>query len=34
MTRLLVLPVVLLTLLVGNPAFSVDFQKGLDEYDK
>ena len=30
MNRLLILPVLLLTLLVGNPAFSADFQKGLD----
>jgi TPR repeat protein len=30
MKRLLILPVLLLTLLVGNPAFSADFQKGLD----
>jgi len=29
MNRLLILPVLLLTLLVGNPAFSADFQKGL-----
>jgi TPR repeat protein len=29
MKRLLILPVLLLTLLVGNPAFSADFQKGL-----
>ena len=27
--RLLILPVLLLTLLVGTPAFSADFQKGL-----
>ena len=30
MKRLLILPVLLLTLLVGNPASSADFQKGLD----
>ncbi len=30
MNRLLILPILLLTLLVGNPAFSADFQKGLD----
>jgi TPR repeat protein len=30
MNRLLLLPVLLLTLLLGNPAFSADFQKGLD----
>ena len=30
MKRLLILPVLLLTLLVGNSAFSADFQKGLD----
>ena len=29
MNRLLILPVLLLTLLVGTPAFSADFQKGL-----
>ena len=34
MNRLLTLPVLLLTLLVGNPAFSADFQKGLDAYDR
>ena len=34
MKRLLVLPVLLLTLLVGNPAFSADFQKGSDAYNK
>jgi TPR repeat protein len=28
MNRLLILPVLLLTFLVGNPAFSADFQKG------
>jgi hypothetical protein len=28
MTRLLILPVLLLTLVVGTPAFSADFQKG------
>ena len=28
MNRLLILPILLLTLLVGNPAFSADFQKG------
>jgi TPR repeat protein len=34
MNRLLILPVLLLTLLLGNPAFSADFQKGLDAYDR
>jgi len=34
MRRLLVLPVLLLSLLVGNPAISADFQKGLDAYDR
>ena len=34
MKRLLVLPVLLLTLLVGNPALSADFQKGSDAYNK
>ena len=34
MKRLLVLPVLLLTLLVGNPASSADFQKGLDAAKK
>ena len=34
MNRLLLLPVLLLTLLVGNPAFSADFQKGLDAAQK
>ena len=34
MNRLLILPVLLLTLLVGNPAFSADYQKGLDAYDR
>ena len=29
MNRLLILPVLLLTLLVGNPASSADLQKGL-----
>ncbi|MEK9947016.1 MAG: tetratricopeptide repeat protein, partial [Alphaproteobacteria bacterium] len=33
MNRLLILPVLLLTLLVGTPAFSADFQKGLTAYD-
>ena len=32
MNRLLILPVLLLTLLVGNPAFSADYQKGLAAY--
>ena len=32
MRRLLVLPVLLLSLLVGNSAFSDDFQKGLTAY--
>ena len=30
MKRMLILPVLLLTLLVGNPASSADFYKGLD----
>ena len=34
MNCLLILPVLLLTLLVGNPAFSADFQKGMDAFDK
>ena len=34
MNRLLILPVLLLTLLVGNPAFSADFQKGVDAAQK
>ncbi len=34
MKRLFVVPILLLSLLVGNPAFSADFQKGLDAYDK
>jgi hypothetical protein len=29
MKHLLILPILLLTLLVGTPAFSADFQKGL-----
>ena len=33
MKRLLILPVLLLTLLVGNPAFSADFQKGAAAYE-
>ena len=33
MNRLLILPVLLLTLLVGTPAFSADFQKGVTAYD-
>ena len=32
MTRRLIIPVLLLTLLVENPAFSADYQKGLDAY--
>ena len=32
MNRLLILPVLLLTLLVGTPAFAADFQKGLTAY--
>ena len=32
MNRLLILPVLLLTLLVGNPAFSADFHKGVTAY--
>ena len=34
MNRLLILPVLLLTLLVGTPASSADFQKGLTAADK
>jgi uncharacterized protein len=34
MNRLLILPVLLLTLLVGNPAFSADYQKGVDAYNR
>jgi len=33
MNRLLILPVLLFTLLVGTPAFSADYQKGLTAYD-
>ena len=33
MNRLLILPVLLLTLLMGTPAFSDDFQKGLTAYN-
>jgi hypothetical protein len=32
MKRLLILPVLLLTLLVGTPVFSADFEKGLTAY--
>ena len=32
MNRLLFLPVLLLTLLVGNPAFSADWKKGVAAY--
>ena len=32
MKRILILPVLLLTLLVASPAFSADFQKGLTAY--
>lgn len=34
MNRLLLLPVLLLTLVVGKPAFSADFQKGVSAYEK
>ena len=34
MNRLLILSVLFLTLLVGNPAVSADFQKGLDAHDR
>ena len=34
MRRLLVLPVLFLSLFVGNPAFSTDFQKGLDAFER
>ena len=34
MNRLLILPVLFLTLLVGNPAFSADFQRGADAAQK
>ena len=33
MSRLLILPVLILTLLVGNAAFSADFQKGVTAYE-
>ena len=33
MNRLLILPVLLLTLLMGTPAFSADFQKGAAAYE-
>jgi hypothetical protein len=33
MNRLLILPVLLLTLLVGTPAFSADWNKGLTAYN-
>ena len=33
MNRLLMLPVLLLTLLVGTPAFSADWEKGYAAYD-
>jgi TPR repeat protein len=33
MNRLLILPVLILTLLVGTPASSADFQKGVTAYD-
>ena len=33
MNRLLILPVLLLTLLVGNSAFSADWEKGWTAYD-
>ena len=33
MNRLLLLPVLFLTLLVGTPAFSADFQKGFAAYE-
>jgi uncharacterized protein len=33
MNRLLILPILLLTLLVGTPAFSADFQKGYAAYE-
>ncbi len=34
MTRLLVLPVLLITLLLGTPASAADYQKGLDAWNK
>ena len=34
MKRLLILPVLLLTLLVGNPAYSADFYKGYAAYQR
>ncbi len=34
MKRLLLFPVLFLTLLVGNPVFSADFQKGLKAYQQ
>tara|TARA_B110000467_G_scaffold136250_1_gene133650 strand:- start:176 stop:553 length:378 start_codon:yes stop_codon:yes gene_type:complete len=33
MNRLLILPVLILTLLVGTPAFSADWDKGLTAYE-
>jgi hypothetical protein len=33
MNRLLILPVLLLTLLVGTPASSADYQKGLTKFE-
>jgi hypothetical protein len=33
MNKLLILPVLLLTLLVGTPAFSADFQKGVTAFE-
>jgi hypothetical protein len=34
MTRLFILPVLLITLLLGTPAVAADFQKGLDAWNK
>ena len=34
MNRLLILPVLLLTPLVGNPAVSADYQKGFDAFKR
>ena len=34
MNRLLILPVLLLNLLVENPAFSANFQKGMDAFNR
>jgi len=33
MKRILILPILILTLLLGNPAFSADYQKGFTAYE-